>query len=555
MKKIVLLLTVLAVLAGCFTDWRGEGAIIINLGSEGENGRNGMKWPPDKNNILDFIKYDIKIEGKNYNHDEKNIPANKGTITHSGVPAGKYTVTVKATLTGYKTPLSPDLQKIPYATGTETVEVKAGKTEKANITMTGVGFCKDCKWVVTTQPGFITDGVETQTCDYNHSHNRTQPVRAAGVKTISAASTHSIAVKTNGELWAWGGNGNGNLGDGTTTNRLSPVRIGNATDWEAVSAGSVYSLALKTNGELWAWGRNERGQIGDGTIDQRTSPVQIGTETNWASVSGGTYHSLALKKDGSLWAWGENTNGQLGDGTTNDSYSPVRIGSDTDWESVSGGQTNTLALKENGSLWAWGANTSGQLGDGTSGTANNKTTPLRIGSDTDWTSVSVGTSHTLALKENGSLWAWGANTSGQLGDGTSGSVNNKASPVQIGTGWASVTAGNTHTLAIKTDGSLLAWGGNNFGCLGDGTTTNRASPVRIGTDTDWASVHCAGGLTIALKTNGELWAWGRNESGQIGDGTTSDRYSPVRVGGNCTVNSEQMSSVCETKLSDTNTAH
>jgi alpha-tubulin suppressor-like RCC1 family protein len=168
-------------------------------------------------------------------------------------------------------------------------------------------------------------------------------------KQVSGGSSHSLAVKTDGTLWAWGNNGSGRLGDGTTTNRSSPVQIGVLTNWSQVSGGDSHSLAVKTDGTLWAWGSNDSifdgsGQLGDGTISHRSSPVQIGALTNWRQVSGGDRYSLAVKTDGTLWAWGSNSFGRLGDGTTTHRSSPVQIGVLTNWSQVSGGGFHSLGI-------------------------------------------------------------------------------------------------------------------------------------------------------------------------------------------------------------------
>jgi alpha-tubulin suppressor-like RCC1 family protein len=331
-------------------------------------------------------------------------------------------------------------------------------------------------------------------------------------QSVSAGDTHSLAIKTNGTLWAWGANGNGRLGDGTTTQRTSPVQIGSDTNWQSVSAGGSHSLAIKTDGTLWAWGLNSSGQLGLGDTTQRTSPVQIGSDTNWQSVSAGGSHSLAIKTDGTLWAWGLNSSGQLGLGDTTQRTSPVQVGLATDWQSVSAGASHSLAIKTDGTLWAWGANGNGQLG---LGDTTQRDSPVQVGLATDWQSVSAGDTHSLAIKTNGALWGWGRNNNGQLG---LGDTTQRTSPVQVGsdTNWQSVSAGGSHSLAIKTDGTLWAWGLNSSGQLGLGDTTQRTSPVQVGSATDWQSVSAGGSHSLAIKTDGTLWAWGSNGSGRLG---------------------------------------
>ena len=350
-------------------------------------------------------------------------------------------------------------------------------------------------------------------------------VQAAATPQIAAGSEHTVALKSDGTLWAWGANWQGQLGDGTTVDRLSPVRIGSDTDWLSIAAGGQHTIALKSDGTLWAWGRNYYGQIGDGTNTTRTSPARIGSDTDWLSIAAGGQHTIALKSDGTLWAWGYNYYGQLGQDTNIDRWVPAQVGSASNWVSIAAGGYHTIALKSDGTLWAWGGNIWGTLGDGTT---VDRWVPVQIGSDTNWDSIAAGANHTLALKSDGTRWAWGPNWHGEIGDGTNTA---RILPVQIGTdtNWGAIAAGDYYTIALKSDGTLWAWGANDHAQLGDGTQIDKNAPVQIGTDTNWGSIAAGEYHTIALKSDGTLWAWGYNSSGQLGDGTYHSRFSPVQI--------------------------
>jgi len=351
----------------------------------------------------------------------------------------------------------------------------------------------------------------------------------APFQPIAAGKWHTVAIKADGSLWAWGRNEWGQLGDGdgNMEGKSSPVPIGSGDRWLAVAAGLYHTVALKADGSLWAWGRNSYGQLGINFIDITNQPVQMGLDRDWRAVVAGSRHTVALKTDGSLWTWGNNEYGQLGIGNTKPQFSPVQVGTNHDWRAVAAGRNYTVALKTNGSLWAWGDNEYGQLGIGTTKSTNQ---PVQVGTDQDWRAVVAGFSHTMALKTNNTLWAWGNNRSGNLGV-PAGYPPEEHSPVQVGAShdWQAVAAGEIYTVALKTDNTLWAWGGNNVGQLGIGSTSAQSSPVQVVTDQDWQTVTSGGSHTVALKTDGSLWVWGFNDYGQVGNGTTETQYSPTPI--------------------------
>ncbi len=339
----------------------------------------------------------------------------------------------------------------------------------------------------------------------NNSVRRSSPTQVGALTTWASVSMSrfSLGVTTSGTLFAWGYNTNGNLGLNNRVDVSSPVQVGALTNWSQASSGATHaplthtSVAVKTNGTLWAWGANNHGEVGDSTVYARSSPVQIGSSTNWAAASTGSGMSIAVTTAGSLYSWGDNVSGQLGLNIADKRSSPVQIGALTNWANVSVGKQFVLAVKTDNTLWGWGSGSGGKLGFLP---APNQSSPVQVGSDSNWSKVSNGwgSDHALAVRTNGTLWAWGLNTYGVLGINT---ITARSSPTQVGslTTWLSPSSDRDHSLATKSDGTLWGWGRNSQGEVGDNTIIARSSPVQVGALTSWVSVAAGAYRTLALR--------------------------------------------------------
>ena len=328
-------------------------------------------------------------------------------------------------------------------------------------------------------------------------------------------------------ICAWGSNQYGQLGNGTFTSSTTPVpltAINNVIDM----AGSQYhSLALKTDGTVWAWGNNPFGQLGNGTTSGATTatPVQVTGLTGASAIAIGYYHSLALKSDGTVWTWGYNNHGQLGNGTTANSTVPVQVASLSGVVAIASGQYHSLALKNDGTVWAWGWGQYGQLGNGA---IIDSSTPVSISGLTSVTAIAAGAFHSLALKSDGTVWAWGNSTSYQLGNNSGA---NSAIPVQAGiSNVTAIEGGALHSLALKNDGTVWAWGSNQYGEIGNGTTVALGrTPTQVIGLSNVIAIASGGQHSLALKNDTTVWAWGLNNFGQLGNGTTTNSNTPVPV--------------------------
>jgi alpha-tubulin suppressor-like RCC1 family protein len=301
----------------------------------------------------------------------------------------------------------------------------------------------------------------------------------ANVVEVTAGGSHTCARKSDGTLWCWGSGSNGQLGDGTALNRTLPVQVTVlGTSAVSVVGGGSHTCARKSDGTLWCWGWNAYGQVGDGTLVNKPSPVQVtalGTTT--AGIAGGPLHTCAFKTDGTLYCWGYNQYGAVGDGSTVNQPSPLQVlplGATV--VEAKAGQYHSCARKSDGTMWCWGYNATGALGDGT--LVSPRFVPVQaVALGATVAGISAGFFHGCARKTDGTLWCWGTNNNGQLGDGT---LVDKPSPIQVaalGTSVGQVAAANDGTCARKTDGTLWCWGWGIYGRIGDGTTVSKSLPV------------------------------------------------------------------------------
>ena len=366
----------------------------------------------------------------------------------------------------------------------------------------------------------------------------------AKAQSIACGGWHSLGICSDSTVKAFGENATGQIGNGNTTDQSTPVTVPGLSGIIAVAGGGdqleAHSMALKANGTVWCWGSNLYGGLGNASATGTyiTAPVQALILTGAKAISAGGWHSVALKSDGTVWCWGWNTDGQLGDGSIVDKSIPTQVPSLTGITKIDAGTYHTLALKNDGTVWAWGDNVNGQIGDGTTGT--DKTSPVQVSGLSNIISITAGRFFSMAVKNDGTVWAWGQNLYGQLGNGT---VIDSNVPVQVsgltGITMAVAASGDFHAHALKNDGTVWSWGRNTYGNLGDNTLVNSNVPVQMTSFTSPVGMAAGTNFSLFYKADGTMWGTGRNASGQLGDGTTTQHNTASQSTVMCSVMHQQ----------------
>jgi len=511
----------------------------------------GTDFSTDKDDIsVEFNGTISEVVSATLSSIETRVPENATT--------GPISITVRnVTVTG------PSFEVLPDAPGISSVEPDSGKVGD-QVVISGENFGTSSSSVTvefdnipatvssisdTSIETSVPEGVSGGSIDITVTVNSITATyagfdiiveQAALIpQTIDAGGYHTCALDEESDAYCWGNNTEGQLGTGVTSGKRDEpqaVRMLFGTKFQQISVGRNHTSAIDLAGNIWVWGANFDGQLGDGTTQYSPFMKQVvfPDALTFTKVEAGRRHTVALDQNGEVWTWGHNGSGQLGDSTTTDRLTPVKvqIPEGMTFTDVYAGGGRTMALTASGEYWGWGFNGNGRLGDGTT---EDKLIPVKgiLPDGITLTELSAGDTYNLALDNSGKLWAWGFNGDGQLGNGTT-DHSSELVPVDLPSNIAveSFSAGRRHNLAIATDGSVWAWGNNNFGAIGNGSfDADETTPVMVQVPFGEQFQMISAGLdySMAISENDEIWGWGFNNDGQIGDSTRTDRYLPVKI--------------------------
>jgi alpha-tubulin suppressor-like RCC1 family protein len=456
--------------------------------------------------------------------------------------------------------------------------IGAGEEHSCALTWDGAIYC----WG-SNEYGQLGDGSATGSESQSELPTQVQAPGGAAFAALAVGAYHNCAITTDLELYCWGLNEDGQVGDGSTTDRATPVEITNpGSPFRRVAAGFYHTCGITVNGAAYCWGSNGDGQGGNGTWDDNvTSPTAVAGGQVFAFISGGLSHSCGISASGSTYCWGGNEGGQHGDGGTEETVVPSLAATGVTLASVYAGYYHSCGVGTDGTFYCWGDRAVGKVGDGQSAS---EATPVAVQGGITFAQIEAETheAHTCGAATDGKGYCWGLNTYGQLGDGT---TQNSATPVEVsapggatfaeirvghgvscglttagrvfcwGENWAGqlgngsnndsqvpvevavpaglnfidVALGVWHVCAVADTGALYCWGGNDYGQLGDGGSSSRSTPAQIAAGTAFQDVDAGFAHTCGVTTAGNVLCWGSNDNGQVGDGTTDDRNLPVDV--------------------------
>ncbi|HHC08263.1 MAG TPA: hypothetical protein ENK55_06065 [Actinobacteria bacterium] len=366
------------------------------------------------------------------------------------------------------------------------------------------------------------------------SSTTSMPAPAFGAGFLTVGDEHACALDEDGRAWCWGYGDSGRLGGASGGDAAVPVPVATDARFRTLSAGRTSTCGITTDGRTLCWGGNARGQLGDGATGRgtgdadRPTPGEVLGARAFEDVAVGQLHVCALDGEGGVWCWGASSSGQLGAAVGGDQTAPIRAGGDLRLVRLAqGGDTTSCGVDADGAAWCWGSNNFGQLGDGTR-TNVGQAEPRRVVGDHEFEALAVGRTHACGIDLDGSLWCWGRNEAGQLGDGT---TTDRAEPgvVAFDLPVRQVTANDRVTCAVTDDGRGWCWGANVEGRLGDGTLDDHAVPAEVAGGRRWRELHAGEAFTCGRTTDDAVFCWGTGQNGRLGDGSGEDRLVPVPV--------------------------